>query len=354
MATSAGAGAAWVISVILLAASDPDAKQPRPMPCDFTVRCLDNQLVLDYVGPHFRLQARPSNIFAPATHFSVDLSLGFEFDVGRTYVVTSKRDDVQLFSHDTFKAPSTTRKIDLMVTPTWVLRDTYTWYPFSQRPKEKEWGCQEDPVKEPSVAVAAYASQLAYVYLVQGLNDSQWTQWFGEDPQGMQARYDVTRSVSYAVRDRLRALDFELVCDGALCAPDVFAYVYPQDPRHRVFLCEQFGAASVNLTWDSRPGTLIHEMSHFQPGVVDWAYGVLQCATLAITDPDEAVYNGDSYAYFHEQGIHTTGDITGFDTTTGADHTSSASPRAPQALAQAAALAVGLVHAIAHWLSSTE
>ena len=53
--------------------------------------------------------------------------------------------------------------------------------------------------------------------------------------------------------------------------PKTFAYVYPRDVTFTVYLCSAFWRASDKLCQDSRPGTLIHEVSHFL-GTKDLTY----------------------------------------------------------------------------------
>jgi peptidyl-Lys metalloendopeptidase len=53
---------------------------------------------------------------------------------------------------------------------------------------------------------------------------------------------------------------------------------------------------------DSRAGTLIHEMSHFDvvTDTDDWAYGQAACKRLAKRSPTRALDNADSHEYFAE------------------------------------------------------
>ena len=53
---------------------------------------------------------------------------------------------------------------------------------------------------------------------------------------------------------------------------------------------------------DSKGGTLVHEMSHFNvvAGTDDHAYGQSAAASLAISNPAQAVDNADSHEYFGE------------------------------------------------------
>ena len=53
---------------------------------------------------------------------------------------------------------------------------------------------------------------------------------------------------------------------------------------------------------DSKAGTLVHEMSHFNvtAGTSDYAYGTSACQRLASSNPKKAINNADSHEYFAE------------------------------------------------------
>ena len=53
---------------------------------------------------------------------------------------------------------------------------------------------------------------------------------------------------------------------------------------------------------DSKGGTLIHEMSHFDvvASTNDWVYGTAAARNLASTDPAKALDNADNHEYFAE------------------------------------------------------
>jgi peptidyl-Lys metalloendopeptidase len=53
---------------------------------------------------------------------------------------------------------------------------------------------------------------------------------------------------------------------------------------------------------DSKGGTLVHEMSHFNvvASTDDWVYGQSGAASLAINNPSQAIDNADSHEYFGE------------------------------------------------------
>ncbi|PTT77484.1 peptidase M35, partial [Pelomonas sp. HMWF004] len=53
---------------------------------------------------------------------------------------------------------------------------------------------------------------------------------------------------------------------------------------------------------DSKGGTLVHEMMHFNviAGTDDWAYGQSAALSLAKSNPTRALDNSDSHEYFAE------------------------------------------------------
>ncbi len=89
-----------------------------------------------------------------------------------------------------------------------------------------------------------------------------------------------------------------------------FAYVYPTDKTHTVYLDKAFAKAPPSGK-DSRAGTLCHEMSHFSDigGTTDKfkdanggkpIYGVTASRKLAVDHPDLAMKHADSFEYYLE------------------------------------------------------
>jgi peptidyl-Lys metalloendopeptidase len=76
--------------------------------------------------------------------------------------------------------------------------------------------------------------------------------------------------------------------------------VYPNQP-YKIYVCKVFWQAPLTGT-DSKAGTLIHEMSHFDvtAGTDDFVYGQSGAIQLAITNPDNASMNADNHEYFAE------------------------------------------------------
>jgi peptidyl-Lys metalloendopeptidase len=92
-----------------------------------------------------------------------------------------------------------------------------------------------------------------------------------------------------------KAVNYDCGCKG-----NYYAYVYSNKP-YQIHLCKVFWTAPATGT-DSKAGTLVHEMSHFDvvAGTEDWAYGKTDARNLAINNPTRAVDNADNHEYFGE------------------------------------------------------
>ena len=133
-------------------------------------------------------------------------------------------------------------------------------------------------------------------YLTAHASSTQrYTTWFG--------------AFNAAGRDKAHA-DFVSIADAFANAPQVvvdckckktyYAYVYPNQ-EYKIYVCKAFWSAPTSGT-DSKAGTLVHEMSHFNVTAAtnDNAYGKTACMDLAISNPDKALDNADSHEYFAE------------------------------------------------------
>ena len=143
-------------------------------------------------------------------------------------------------------------------------------------------------------AARNYANESA-AYLNRTPSATQrYVKWFGAFTT---SRWGVARShfnnIQYAFNNAAITLD----CS---CRESAYAYVYPTRP-YKIYLCNAFWSAPMTGT-DSKAGTLIHEMSHFNvvAGTDDWAYGQSAAANLARTNPTRALDNADNHEYFAE------------------------------------------------------
>jgi len=151
-------------------------------------------------------------------------------------------------------------------------------------------GCEE----------AAAAAAAAAAAVTNGAGDENYAEWWGAFNAGRAA----TVSANWdAIRDALcpsgSTKKMEYVCHGPDCTPGVYAYVFPGTEPNTIYLCDGFWGA-VTVGFDSRPGVLIHEMSHLKAGTDDHAYGTTACRDLASTDPATAIDNADNYEYYAE------------------------------------------------------
>ena len=123
----------------------------------------------------------------------------------------------------------------------------------------------------------------------------RFNKWFGGYTP---ARWNTAASHFNAINSAFttQTVAFDCKCKK----PSIYAYVYSNQP-YKIYLCGAFWKAPLGGT-DSRGGTLIHEMSHFNvvASTDDWAYGQSAAANLAITDPVKALDNADSHEYFAE------------------------------------------------------
>ena len=133
-------------------------------------------------------------------------------------------------------------------------------------------------------------------YLSGGTVGPRYTTWFG----------------AYSSQRYATALDHFQAIDAAMdqnngeitincgCNQNYYAYVYPTRP-YEIFVCRAFWSAPLAGT-DSKGGTLIHEMSHFNvvAGTDDIVYGQTGAKNLAASDPAGALNNADNHEYFAE------------------------------------------------------
>ena len=139
-----------------------------------------------------------------------------------------------------------------------------------------------------------YASD-AENYLLANIVNSRYTTWFGVFTS---TRYNTVKSNFTAISNAMdnASVHFDCTCTQS----NVYAYVYPNQP-YNIYLCGAFWSAPLTGT-DSKAGTLIHEMSHFNvvAGTEDFAYGQTAARNLAINNPDNAIQNADNHEYFAE------------------------------------------------------
>jgi len=120
-----------------------------------------------------------------------------------------------------------------------------------------------------------------------------YTEWFGVYTTG---RWQIAEEVLRLIEGN-NVVGYE--CDDMA---NVYAYVYPADTTHTIYVCSVFWNVKPIGGWDTQAGTLLHELSHFNNigATGDWVYGTTGARNLARTNPERAVNNADNFEYFGE------------------------------------------------------
>jgi peptidyl-Lys metalloendopeptidase len=147
-----------------------------------------------------------------------------------------------------------------------------------------------------AVAQARTYSENGKNYLNAGTAGPRYTTWFGAYTS---ARFNTAKSHFASIDTAMDQANNSIIIDCS-CNQSYYAYVYPTQP-YRIYVCRAFWSAP-NAGTDSRGGTLIHEMSHFNvvAGTDDHVYGQTGAKNLAISDPASALDNADNHEYFAE------------------------------------------------------
>lgn len=145
-----------------------------------------------------------------------------------------------------------------------------------------------------SAVDAAKTMTNSSVSYLNGNSGNRYTTWFGTYSSN---RWNTVGSNFDAIKD---ALDNQSKIFDCKCNQNYYAYVYPNEP-YKVYLCRAFWTAGLTGT-DSKGGTIIHEISHFNvvAGTDDVVYGQSGAQNLADSDPTAAITNADSHEYFAE------------------------------------------------------
>lgn len=163
-----------------------------------------------------------------------------------------------------------------------------------------------------SAAVASATTEIAHTvdFFTSGCKGCDYSLYMGLYEQ---TRYARVLNGFANMKATLEADSIFFKCNGALCASNSIAYVYGSLNDNKIYLCDRFWSLPASITIDSRPGTIIHELSHFHDmftlydGTEDHRYGPTACRNLAKTEPHKAVDNADSYEYTFESSLRSSG-----------------------------------------------
>ncbi len=123
---------------------------------------------------------------------------------------------------------------------------------------------------------------------------TRYTTWFGAYSS---TNLSTARSHFTNIKNALANAAIVVDCS---CTSSAYAYVYPASP-YKIYVCNAFWSAPATGT-DSKAGTLVHEMSHFNvvAATDDHAYGQSAAKSLATSSPTKALDNADNHEYFAE------------------------------------------------------
>lgn len=159
-------------------------------------------------------------------------------------------------------------------------------------------GCSTTQISGAGSAVnsARNYSENAKGYLNAGTVGARYTTWFGAYTS---TRYGTAKQHFVSIDAAMDQSGGQVTINCG-CNQSYYAYVYPTRP-YEIFVCRAFWTAPLTGT-DSKAGTLIHEMSHFNAvaGTDDVVYGQAGAKNLAATDPSGALNNADNHEYFAE------------------------------------------------------
>lgn len=136
---------------------------------------------------------------------------------------------------------------------------------------------------------------LGSLNVAQRASSPRYLEWFG---QYSETRFNIVRTGYDNLLSSLENTQIDFVC--GCTREQTFAFINRTRP-FEINLCPVFWSTTENGR-DSRAGTIVHELSHFNEviGTFDFQYGQTDSRQLAIDNPDQAVFNADNYEYFAE------------------------------------------------------
>ena len=154
---------------------------------------------------------------------------------------------------------------------------------------------QRTQIDDAVVAARTY-SENSKGYLNANTQGPRYTSWFGAYTS---SRYTTAQQHFQAIDTAMDQTGRQVVINCG-CTDNFYAYVYPTQP-YQIWVCNAFWSAPLIGT-DSKAGTLIHEMSHFDvvANTEDYAYGQTAARNLATSNAANAVFNADNHEYFAE------------------------------------------------------
>lgn len=266
-----------------------------------------------YLGAHYKRQAPTAAdyyLLKPGASHSMKVELSSMYDMSITgdYQVSYNAKSLQLFSTALAGkgAPREVGEITSAPLTIWIdgaqPRGTLSKGATIDALRASQGGqglafnrCTASQQTEVAQALAAGSAMASSgdAYM-NGNKGARYVKWFGANDASREA---TVKSHFAALKDAFANKPVTVDCG---CKKTYYAYVYPTQP-YVIYVCKAFWTAPMTGT-DSKGGTLVHEMSHFNvvASTDDWVYGQSGAASLAISDPSKAIDNADSHEYFGE------------------------------------------------------
>lgn len=251
---------------------------------------------LPYMGMHIkRAAATPSDYVTIAPNETlgrkVDLLLGYDIDLKGDYYVEPR-----------FASSRSNKKVESLKFK--LLADRLISFKRTPTVNGCPDGVQGLPNNRFSLANSAVSAAetialtarntLQSTPVTERPNARRYREWFGVYNL---SRWNTVQSHFNLIYSAVRNQTLVFECRDN---ENYFAAVFPSQP-YRIFLGRAFWSAPRTGT-DSKAGTIIHELSHFNilGGTNDEAYGQTDARRLAINNPAGAIQNADSHEYFAE------------------------------------------------------
>jgi peptidyl-Lys metalloendopeptidase len=250
-----------------------------------------------YLGPHYKRPAPTAAdyfLLQPGKSYTVrvELSSMYEMNITGDYTVRYKADAIE-------SAPVTlwidgARPRGSQTQEQLTLKQMQEATPAAAGLAFNRCTASQQSTIASAVSAGSSMASDGDAYMAKGSLGARYTKWFGAVDTNRAA---TVKAHFVALKDAFASKPITVDCG---CKKTYYAYVYPTQP-YTIYVCKAFWSAPMTGT-DSKGGTLVHEMSHFNvvAGTDDWVYGQSGAASLAISDPSKAIDNADSHEYFGE------------------------------------------------------
>lgn len=123
--------------------------------------------------------------------------------------------------------------------------------------------------------------------------------WFGDNLDNHIAKVTV-RSVYHSIVSAMSANNYKLQYFGKECEHNIFAYTSYKS--RTLVLCYHYFNRAGSSGYDTKFGTIIHELTHSvsKIGDISGAVNPAECRQLAARHPDKTIDNANNYEYFSE------------------------------------------------------